>query len=394
MTPLRWPERIWPALSMPEVPAWADWNPAAAECPWTVGVEEEIMLLRQPRWAPANLIGAVLASLDAGLRECTPAETHACVVELRTEPHETVGAMAGELLVLRAALRDALDALGLRAAAAGTHPLATRAQVRVAPAARYRRIDDTMRARARREPTMALHVHVAVPDAASAVRALDGLRGDLPVLLALAANSPFWRGHDSGFASMRAPVFSMFPRAGIPRQFGTYGEYVRVVDRFLRSGAVREPGFLWWDARLQPGLGTVEVRMLDAASGVRAAAGIAAVVQCLVRRHAERWRARAPEPEVLAENRFLAARDGMRAELIDGFGVGTRPVRDQLDEILDACRPYAASLGCAAKPGARPAPPAAPGAGRQRRLAAVHGLERVPALLGDAFAPEQPRLAA
>jgi len=377
-----------------DLPAWARWCADAAVRPWTVGVEDEAMLLDARTGAPANRIDDVLAALPAALRARASAETHACVVELRTAPHATIGGLAEDLVGLRSGLEHAVGRLGLRAAAAGTHPLATADDVGVSAGPRYREVEADMRALAHREPTMALHVHVAVPDAASAVRALDGLRGDLPVLLALAANSPFWRGHDSGFASMRAPVFSMFPRAGIPRQFGSYGDYVRVVDRFLRSGAVREPGFLWWDARLQPGLGTVEVRMLDAASGVRDAAGIAAVVQCLVRRHAERWRARAPEPEVLAENRFLAARDGMRAELIDGFGVGTRPVRDQLDEILDACRPYAASLGCAAELAAVPALAADPGDVRQRRLAAVHGLERVPALLGDAFAPEQPRLAA
>jgi carboxylate-amine ligase len=281
----------------------------------------------------------------------------------------------------------------LRAATAGTHPLARQDDVDVSTAARYREIEASMRALARREPTMALHVHVAVPDAQAAVRALDGLRADLPVLLALAANSPFWRGADSGFASMRAPLFSMFPRAGIPRAFGTYGDYVRVVERLLRSGAVREPGFLWWDARLQPRLGTVEVRMLDAATRVADAAAIAALVQSLVRRHAESWRARAPEPEVLAENRFLAARDGTRAELV-GAGERTRPVRDQLDELLEQCRPYAAALGCAAEVAAVGRLAADPGDARQRRLAALHGLDRLPALLGDAFAAERPRLAA
>jgi glutamate---cysteine ligase / carboxylate-amine ligase len=371
---------------MPEVPAWADWNPAAAERPWTVGVEEEIMLLRPPRWAPANRIGAVLASLDAGLRECTAAETHACVVELRTEPHATVGAMAGELLVLRAALRDALDALGLRAAAAGTHPLATRAEVRVAPDARYRRIDDTMRALARREPTMALHVHVAVPDAASAVRALDGLRGDLPILLALSANSPFWRATDSGFASIRAPLFAMFPRVGIPRAFGTYAAYVRVVDAMLRSDAIPDPSFLWWDARLQPRLGTVEVRVMDAASRVADVATLAAAVQCLVRRHAESVPVRAPEPEILAENRFLAARDGMRAMLIDGFALRPRPAGAVLGELLAACRPVAAALGCAAELGAANMLAADPGDQRQRRIAAREGVGEVPARLSGEFA--------
>src|SRR3954466_205858 len=115
---------------------------------------------------------------------------------------------------------------------------------------------------------MALHVHVAVPDGATAVRALDGLRDDLPLLLALSANSPFWRGADSGFASMRTPIFSMFPRVGIARHFGAYAEYVRAVEAVVGSGAIRDPSFLWWDARIQPRFGTVEVRIMDAQSRV------------------------------------------------------------------------------------------------------------------------------
>jgi len=377
-----------------ELPAWAQWCTGALAPPWTVGVEEEAMLLDAGTGAPANRIDDVLAALPLDLRSRASAETHACVVEVRTVPHITVGGLADELTGLRAGLAQALTPLGLRAAAGGTHPLAREDDVDVSTDPRYREIEATMRALARREPTMALHVHVAVPDAGAAVRALDGLRADLPVLIALAANSPFWRGADSGFASMRVPVFSMFPRAGIPRQFGTYEDYVRVVERLLRSGAVREPGFLWWDARLQPRLGTVEVRMLDAATRVDDAAALAALVQCLVRRNAESRPARAPEPEVLAENRFLAARDGMRAQLVDGFGARTRPVRDQLDAILETCRPYAAALGCAGELAGVAALATDPGDVRQRRLAAVHGLERLPTLLGDAFAPERPRLAA
>jgi carboxylate-amine ligase len=371
---------------MADLPRWAEWNPAAAERPWTVGVEEEVMLLRPLRWAPANRIGAVLTSLDPGLRDRTTAETHACVIELRTEPHATVAAMTGELLFMRAALLDALEGLGLRAAAAGTHPLATRAEVRVAPDARYRRIEDTMRAIARREPTMALHVHVAVPDAASAIRALDGLRGDLPVLLALSANSPFWRATDSGFASIRTPVFAMFPRVGIPRAFATYATYVRVVDAMLRAGAIPDPSYLWWDVRLQPRLGTVEVRVMDAASRVADVATLAALVQCLVRRYAESGPARAPEPEILAENRFLAARDGMRATLIDGFALRPRAATAVLGEMVGACRPFGAALGCASELGAASVLAADPGDQRQRRVAEREGIAEVPAQLSADFA--------
>jgi glutamate---cysteine ligase / carboxylate-amine ligase len=372
----------------PPAPAWARWSEAAASRPWTVGIEEEVMILEPPGCSIANRIDDVLAALPPAVARRAAAETHACVVELRTDPHATVAGAAAELALLRQALDGALrDRLGLRVAAAGTHPLATHSEVAVSTSARYREIDATMRALAHREPTMAQHVHIAVPDGATAVRALDGLRSDLPLLLALSVNSPYWRGSDSGFASLRTQIFSMFPRVGIPRAFGTYTEYKRAVDPMLRSEAIPEPGFLWWDARLQPRLGTVEVRILDAQSRVTDAAALAAVVHCLVRHHAEAERPGAAGPEVLAENRFLAARDGIRAQLIDDRIGQQRPARDALTELLDDCEPLAVRLGCGSELASAAALAEDPGAARQRRLTAREGIAALPAWLAAEFAP-------
>jgi len=181
-------------------------------------------------------------------------------------------------------------------------------------------------------------------------------------------------------------VFAMFPRVGIPRAFGTYATYVRVVDAMLRAGAIPDPSYLWWDVRLQPRLGTVEVRVMDAASRVGDVATLAALVQCLVRRYAESGPPRAPEPELLAENRFLAARDGMRAKLIDGFALRPRPAAAVLGEMIGACRPLGAALGCAAELGAASILAADPGDQRQRRVAEREGIGEVPARLSADFA--------
>jgi carboxylate-amine ligase len=370
------------------LPRWATWNVDPDLEPWTVGVEEEVMLLEPDTWSVANRIDDVLAVLPAPLASRVSAETHACVVELKTAAHATVADAAAELDGLRQALDDAVRRpLGLRAAVAGMHPLARGSDVALTADPRRREIAATMRALAHREPTMALHVHVAVPDGDAAARALDGLRDDLPLLLALAANSPFWRGRDSGFASMRTPIFSMFPRVGIPRRFGRYASYVRAVDLMLSSGAVPEPGFLWWDARLQPRLGTLEVRLTDAQARVPDVAAVVAVVQCLVRRHADAGAASATEPELLGENRFLAARDGMRAQLIDAVTGRRRPAADALAALLEDCRPFAATLGCTAELAMAAELAADPGDTRQRRLVARHGLAALPARLSAEFAP-------
>jgi carboxylate-amine ligase len=379
---------------MPELAPWARWSRAGADRPWTVGVEEEVMLLDARTRSVANRIDDVLAALPAALAGHASAETHACVLELKTAPHTTIAAVAAELATLRPALDDILrDELGLCAAAAGTHPLAIRSEVTVTPDPRHREIAETMGALAHREPTMALHVHVAVPDGAAAVRALDGLRDDLPLLLALSANSPFWRRCDSAFASVRTPIFSMFPRVGIPRRFGSYARYAAAIDRMLSSVAIRDPSFLWWDARLQPRLGTVEVRIMDAQSRVADVAALAALVQCLVRWQADERGHAATDAEVLAENRFLAARDGIDAVFIDDRS-GRRAASDVLAERLEACRPYAAALGCLSELAHVAALARDPGHARQRRLAARKGLDGLVASLVEDFARARCAMAA
>ena len=125
-----------------------------------------------------------------------------------------------------------------------------------------------MRVLARREPTMALHVHVGVPRPRTPSASSTGCAATVPILLALSANSPFWQGRDSGFASVRTVIFQAFPRTGAPRHFADYGAYVEAIDGLIASGAVPDPSFLWWDVRLQPALGTVEVRVMDAQSTV------------------------------------------------------------------------------------------------------------------------------
>jgi glutamate---cysteine ligase / carboxylate-amine ligase len=371
---------------LPRRPGWARWSAAASARPWTVGIEEEAMIVDPGDWSVANRIDDVLAALPASLACRTSAETHACVIELKTTPSASVADAASELARLRRALdRTLRRRLGLRAASAGTHPLAHRAEVAVSAGSRYREIAATMRVLAYREPTMAQHVHVAVTDGDTAVRALDGLRHDLPLVLALAANSPYWRAADSGFASVRTPIFSMFPRVGIPRRFGTYAQYVQAVDPMLRANAIPDPGFLWWDARLQPRLGTVEVRIMDAQSRVRDAAALAAVVQCLVRLHADGKRWRAAGSEVLAENRFLAARDGMRAQLVEVCAERTRPLRDALAELLADCEPIAVELGCEDELAGAAELAADPGDARQRRYAGEAALAHLPEWLADQF---------
>jgi carboxylate-amine ligase len=371
---------------------WAHWN-VELDQRYTLGVEEEVMLLEPAGWSLAQSSDAVLAGLSDELSLHTFPETHAAVLELATGIHPDVDGAVAELTSLRRRLSSELDPMGLGVAAAGTHPVTVRDETEVSGAVRYRALNDSMRVLVRREPTMALHVHVGVPDPEDAVRLLNGLRRNIPVLLALSANSPFWRGRDCGFASARTVIFQAFPRTGPPRLFADYGEYVETVDMLIASGAIPDPSFLWWDVRLQPSLGTVEVRVMDAQSQVQDVAPIVALIQSLARLESDGARlSPSPSAEVLAENRFLAARDGMDARLIDPATRCLIPVREMLDSLLAECRPHALALGCGDTLDRLEPLAAANGAARQRELVTPDGrVDDVVARLADRFlAPERP----
>jgi carboxylate-amine ligase len=192
-------------------------------------------------------------------------------------------------------------------------------------------------------------VHVGLSSPNDAVRLVNRMRAHLPLLLALSVNSPFWQGRDTGLASARTPLFQAFPRVGIPRRFRDYADYVGTVDLLMRCESMPDPSFLWWDVRPQPRFGTVEVRIMDAQSTVEETASLVALVQCIARLEVESGyvSTRALEvPEVLDENRFLAARDGMSAELIDLERERRVPARELVATLVQACAPHARALGC------------------------------------------------
>lgn len=367
---------------------WAAWRPSEA---YTVGIEEEVMLLDPADWALTQRGDAVLSGAGEDLAGRCAAETHDAALELRTAPHATVREAIAELGELRNLLTRDLDRLGLAAAACGTHPAPITGPTKVSPSSRYQVIYKTMRDLARREPTFALHVHVGVPDAAGAVRLVNQLRAHLPLLLALSASSPFLRGRATGLASNRTIVFQGFPRTGIPRRFESYGDWAGTVDLLLRSGAIPDPTFLWWDVRPQPRLGTVEVRVMDAQPRLATTAGLVALVQVLARLELEQGYA-APElveaQEVLAENRFLAARDATDGRLIDPVRATLVPVPRLLEDVLIAARPHAAALRALAELEQVRLLVLNPEPRRQERLAASAGW---PALVEDLAGRFSPR---
>jgi carboxylate-amine ligase len=354
-----------------------------------VGIEEEVMLLDPAGWRLTQRGDEVLSQAGEDLAGRCAAETHEAALELRTAPHATVRDAIAEMRELRRLLMRDLDRLGMSAASAGTYPGPTTEPTRVSPSGRYQVIHRTMRGLARREPTFALHVHVGVPDAHSAIRLVNQLRAHLPMLLALSASSPFLRGQSTGLASNRTILFQGFPRTGIPRRFDSYADWVETVDLLLRSGAIPEPTFLWWDIRPQPRLGTVEVRIMDAQPRLATTAALTALVQALARLELEQGFAKPAlvnANEALAENRFIAARDASAAELIDPARGVRIPLARLLDDVLEAAHPHAQALDALDELEEVRMLVLAPEPARQERLMASAGLPVLVADLASRFA--------
>jgi carboxylate-amine ligase len=191
-----------------------------------------------------------------------------------------------------------------------------------------------------------------MPDADTAIRVCNGLREHLPLLEALAANSPFWHGLDSGHASARRVLRRSFPRVAAPPPFRDFADYQQRVERSMAAAGLPDYSFVWWEVRPHPRFGTVEVRAMDSQSSIASVAGIAAFVQALARQLAEGDWPAFTGPELLEESSFRAGRDGLRAEIWEageaagGRGSGSwAPVPDLLAQVLDRLRPHARELG-------------------------------------------------
>ena len=254
-----------------------------------------------------------------GSGERVAGETHGSAVELSTDPHAAVGDAVDQVQRLRATLSQELAAVGLRTASAGTHPFAVWSEMQIAGGDRHQAVYGSMRELARREPTFALHVHIGVGDPERAIVLYNRLRGHLALLLALATNSPFWQGRDTGLASARIPIFQAFPRVGVPR--------LRRLRRVRRDGrpAPALRGVPRADLSVVGPAPAAEVRHDRGAHDGRpdpgerhpAAGRAAAVDRSLELEEGYLAPDRIGSPEVLAENRFIAARDGIHARLID-----------------------------------------------------------------------------
>jgi carboxylate-amine ligase len=323
-----------------------------ASDPYTLGVEEEYMLLHSETFDLVQHIDTVLAAIQGHeLEPQVNAELMQSVLEIATPVCRTAGDAMGELTKLRGYVCSIARAQGLRVGSAGTHPFSLFERQRITAKDRYRALVDQLQYVARRELIFGMHIHVAIDDADKAIKVVSGLLPQLAPLLALSASSPFWRGEATGLASSRQMVFSAFPRSGPPPRFRDYMDYAEVVGQLERTGCIADYTHIWWDIRPHPRLGTIEIRICDAVTRVEDAVALAAYCQALVKHLCERYEAGEEIPSyhriLTSENKWLAARYGLEAPVMD-LQTGKRnriPIAQLVRRTLREIEPHARELG-------------------------------------------------
>jgi glutamate---cysteine ligase / carboxylate-amine ligase len=259
---------------------------------------------------------------------------------------------AGEQLrELRRSVQRTAGELGLAIGSAGTHPFAMWEDQRIVARPRYRDLVAGLQFVARQELIFGVHVHVGIDDPEKAIHVANGMRVHIPLLLALSANSPFWRADETGLLSTRTPIFRAFPRVGIPPRYENFEDYARRVAFMVDSKVVEDYTYLWYDVRPHPNFGTVEVRVMDAQTRVEHTLALAALVQAMVKElaeHFEAGKALARYPyEMLDENKWLAARHGLEGQLVDLPDQRRIPTKDLVRRVVERLQPHAEELGSA-----------------------------------------------
>jgi carboxylate-amine ligase len=316
---------------------------------YTLGVEEELMILDAETLALSNSIEPMLERVPGETTGEVKPELMESVLEVATEPCRDTSEAERQLSALRNQVQATAAEQGLAIGSAGTHPFAMWEEQRIVARPRYRDLVAALRFVARQELIFGLHVHVGVDDPDKAIHVANGMRVHVPLLVALAANSPFWRGDPTGLVSTRVPIFRAFPRVGIPPRYEDYEDYSQRVKFMVDSGAIEDYTYLWYDVRPHPNFGTVEIRALDGQTRLEHTLGLAAIIQAMVKELCEHFESgeelsRYPY-EMLDENKFLAARHGLDGEMVDLPKDERVETKRLARRVLDRMREHAQDLG-------------------------------------------------
>jgi len=317
---------------------------------FSLGIEEEYQTIDPvTRDLRSHIQTEMLAQGKLRLQERVKAEMHTSVVEVGTRVCDNIDEAREDIYELRREMIKLARENGLILVAGATHPFADWRTQEIYPDPRYQQVVKDLQLVARANLIFGLHVHVGIEDREAAIRIMNSMRYFLPHIMALATNSPFWLGLNTGYKGYRAKVFENFPRTGIPDAFQSYSEFENYVNLLVRTKCIDNAKKIWWDIRPHPYFSTMEVRACDIPLRAEETVAIAALIQAtavyLYNLHEANQDFRQYARPLLMENKFRAVRYGLDGKLIDFGKQQEVPERDLIEEYLALIDPVVDGLG-------------------------------------------------
>jgi carboxylate-amine ligase len=303
--------------------------------PFSLGVEEELLLIDEQTLELVAAAPEVIAAADGAVK----AELFASLVEIESGICATPAEAAARVAERRRVLADVAARAGLRAIAVGSHPFSLPEDQPITDVPDYIEFVESTGPAARRQGVCGLHVHVGMPDPETCVRAHEAALPWLPIVLALSANSPWFRGVATGLLSNRAEVLATLPRAAGPPPFASFAEWEAMMERWLRAGVLKKTTSTWWDARVHPRLGTLELRIADQTTHPDVGAAFVTLLHALAIWAAGQDGLAASRADYQT-NRFFASRFGPRAELVHPYEDRLAVVPELYEELVELVRPH------------------------------------------------------
>ncbi len=305
---------------------------------FTIGVEEEYQIVDRESRQLRQKAGSVLRSAQGMVGDEVSNELFQSQIEIGTPVCHTLAEVRTELTRLRTALVEAARRSGCGIAAAGTHPFSRWEDQAITPKDRYRGIADEYQQLAREQIIFGCHVHVGIADAEAAIQVMNRVRPWLSPLIALGANSPFWQGVDTGYASYRTELFQRFPTVNIPHVFQSRAEYDGLVADLVATGLIQDASKIYWDVRPSSHFATLEFRVSDVCQTIDEAVMHAGLVRSLVRVCLAQVQDGEPiaheRPELLQAAKWSAARFGLEGDLIEVTDRRSIPATNLMDTLL------------------------------------------------------------
>ena len=312
--------------------------------PITLGVEEEFLVVDAASGAlvprARDVIGPAMRRIGAAVTT----ELNLCQIEIGTEICTSLSDLGDELTRLRRGLTDAAAEVGCRIAAVGTHPFSPWEHARIdVENERYERMEADYQLLAREQVICGCHVHVGIDDRDLAIAVMNRVRGWLPALLALSANSPFWQGVDTGYASYRTQIWQRWPTAGMPPELESRAEFDLVLAEMVATGVISDGTYLYWYVRPSARFDTLEFRVADVCLSADDTLVLAGLIRALTWTCAKEIADGSPplrqRRDVLDAAMWQASRYGLSGELLDPSTVSPRPAVDVVRALVDHVRP-------------------------------------------------------